>query len=128
MVYGKICISREERGRQGMVGERAEMLVRKCSACLKDALWALPMDSSLPGSSVLACPCLGFSRQEYWSGLPCPPPRIFPNQESNPCLLFILHWQVGSLPLAPPGKSTLDGSKSFSSLQGTQESSVGIKN
>jgi len=52
VVYGKICISREERGRQGMVGERAEMLVRKCSACLKDALWALPMDSSLPGSSV----------------------------------------------------------------------------
>ena len=22
---------------------------------------------------------LGFSRQEYWSGLPCPPPEDFPN-------------------------------------------------
>ena len=23
--------------------------------------------------------CMGFSRQEYWSGLPCPPPGIIPN-------------------------------------------------
>ena len=29
---------------------------------------------------------------------------IFPTQGSNPCLLCLLHWQVGSLPLAPPGK------------------------
>ena len=28
---------------------------------------------------------------------------IFPTQGSNPPLLFLLHWQVGSLPLAPPG-------------------------
>ena len=29
---------------------------------------------------------LGFSRQEYWSGLPCPPPGDLPNQGSNPHL------------------------------------------
>ena len=23
--------------------------------------------------------CMGFSRQEYWSGLPCPPPGDLPN-------------------------------------------------
>ena len=28
---------------------------------------------------------------------------IFPTQELNPCLLCLLHWQVGSLPLEPPG-------------------------
>ena len=28
---------------------------------------------------------------------------IFPTQGSNPHLLHLLHWQVGSLPLAPPG-------------------------
>ena len=39
---------------------------------------------------------LGFSRQEYWSG--------FLTQVSKPHLLCLLHWQVGSLPLAPPGK------------------------
>ena len=31
-------------------------------------------------------------------------PRIFPTQGSNQCLLGLLHWQAGSLPLAPPGK------------------------
>ena len=30
--------------------------------------------------------------------------RIFPTQGSNPSLLSLLHWQAGSLPLAPPGK------------------------
>ena len=34
----------------------------------------------------LFCPW-GFSRQEYWSGLPCPPPGNFPTQGSNPGLL-----------------------------------------
>ena len=29
---------------------------------------------------------------------------IFPTQGSNRCLLRLLHWQVGSLPQAPPGK------------------------
>ena len=29
---------------------------------------------------------MGFSRQEDWCGLPCPPPAIFPTQESNPGL------------------------------------------
>ena len=27
---------------------------------------------------------------------------IFPTQGSNPCLLCLLHWQAGSLPLVPP--------------------------
>ena len=43
-----------------------------------------------------------FFRQEYWSRLPCPPPRIFPTQGSKPNLLRLLHWQEGSLPPAPP--------------------------
>ena len=33
---------------------------------------------------------MGSSRQEYWSGLPCPPPRDLP-KESNLCLLWLLH-------------------------------------
>ena len=27
---------------------------------------------------------MGFSRQEYWSGLPCPPPGDLPNPETKP--------------------------------------------
>ena len=34
---------------------------------------------------------MGFSRQEYWSRLPCPPPGDFPSQGSNPQLLHIFH-------------------------------------
>ena len=32
-----------------------------------------------------------FSRQGYWSGLPCPPPGDLPNQGSNLSLLHLLH-------------------------------------
>ena len=60
---------------------------------------------------------MGFSQQEYWSGLPFLSPKntgvgcyalfqgIFPTQGSNLCLLLLLPWQAGSLPLAPPGKT-----------------------
>ena len=33
---------------------------------------------------------------------------IFLTQGLNPCLLCLLHWQVGCLPLAPPGKPHRD--------------------
>ena len=45
----------------------------------------------------------GFSRQEYWSGLPCPPLGDLPNPGIKPAsLLHLLHWKPGSLPLVPP--------------------------
>ena len=39
---------------------------------------------------------LGFSRQEYWSGLPFPSPGDFLTQGSKLSLLCLLHWQVDS--------------------------------
>ena len=60
-----------------------------------------PMDCSPPSSSVH-----GFSRQEYWSGLPCPPPGDLPNSRIQCVSHVCLHWQAGSLPLVPPGKPT----------------------
>ena len=45
---------------------------------------------------------MGFSRQEYWSEFPFPPPGIFLTQRLNPRLLHFLHWQASSSPLAPP--------------------------
>ena len=45
-----------------------------------------------------------FSRQEHWTGLPCLFPDDLPDPGIKPCLLMhLLHWQAGSLPLAPPG-------------------------
>ena len=52
------------------------------------------MDYSLPA----------FSRQEYWSGLPCPLPGDLPDPGIEPTSHVYLDWQAGSLPLMPPGK------------------------
>ena len=65
---------------------------------------------------------MGFSRQEYWSGLPCPPPEDFPSPRikprcpalqlnsssfelprNRPSRYWTLHWQVGSWPLGRLG-------------------------
>ena len=59
-------------------------------------LWTVAYQASLS---------MGFSRQEHWSGLPFLLQGIFPTQGLNPCLLCLLHWQLGSLPVVPPGKS-----------------------
>ena len=52
---------------------------------------------------------IGFSRQEYWSGLTYLLQGIFPAQGWNQCLLSLLHWQAGFvlfcfLLLVPSGK------------------------
>ena len=46
---------------------------------------------------------MGFSRQEYWSRLPCPPPGDFPDPGREPTSYI----QVDSLPLVSPGKPTV---------------------
>ena len=45
---------------------------------------------------------VGFSRQEYWSGLPCTPPGDLPNPRIEPESPAL---QVDSLPSEPPGES-----------------------
>ena len=58
---------------------------------------------------------MGFSTQEYWSGLPCPSPGDLPDPGIEPVSLMfptlarhyvscLLHWLAGSLPLEPPEK------------------------
>ena len=68
----------------------------------------------LPAHAVSRCPCvrkcgkslqsyltlcdtmnLGFLRQEYWSGLPCPPPGDSPNLGIKPVSLASLALAVG---------------------------------
>ena len=69
----------------------------------------------------LLCPW-GFSRQEYQSGLPCPPPGDLSNPGIKPRSLAL---KVDSLPFEPPGKTKNTGMGSLSFLQGnflTQES------
>ena len=58
---------------------------------------------------------MGFSRQEYWSGLPCPPPGDLPNPGMEPNSPSL---QVDSLPSEPPGKPKNTGVGSLFLLQG----------
>ena len=44
---------------------------------------------------------MGFSRQEYWSGLPCPPPGDLPNPGIEPRSHSL---QADSIQSEPPGK------------------------
>ena len=52
-----------------------------------------PVDCSLPASL-----SMGFSRQEYWSGLPFPLQEIFLTQELNLCLLCLPALATGFFP------------------------------
>ena len=59
-----------------------------------------PMDCSLPGSSVH-----GILQVRILEWVAMPSSRAsFSTQGLNPHRLCLLHWQVGSLPLAPPRK------------------------
>ena len=46
---------------------------------------------------------MGFSRQESWNGLPCPPPGDFPDTGIEPVPPAASALQVGSLPLSHQG-------------------------
>ena len=63
-------------------------------------------NSATPRTVAFQAPLsMRFPRQEYWSGLPYPPPRDLPNPGIKPAsLVSPLHWQVVSLPAQPPRK------------------------
>ena len=93
--------------------------VLSCSA-VSDSLWTVACHAPLP-----PCPW-GFSRQEYWSGLPCPPSGdlLNPGIESrSPALQMVV------LPSESPGKPKNTGVGSLSLLHGnflTQELNQGL--
>ena len=67
--------------------------------CLFATPWTIAHQASLS---------MEFSRQEYESGLPFPPPGdLFPNPGVEPTSPVSLALQVDSLPAEPPGKSSL---------------------
>ena len=54
-----------------------------------------------------APPSVGFSRQEYWSGLPCPPPGGLLDPEIELAFLTSPAWQADSFLPEPPEKPSL---------------------
>ena len=57
--------------------------------------WSVMSESLGPYGSLPASSVMGFSRQEYWCGLPFAYPGDLPDLGIQPCLL---HWQADSLP------------------------------
>ena len=60
----------------------------------------------------------GFSRQEYWSGLPCLPPGDLPNPGIEPRSPSL---QAGSLPSEPPGKPKITEWVAYPFSRGTSQ-------
>ena len=78
--------------------------------CYAKLLSCVPICVTLWNAACQVPLSMGFSRQEYWSGLPCPLSGDLPDPGLEPVFLtFNLHWQVGSLPLEPPGKPPTTG-------------------
>ena len=88
-------ISSVELGRPFKLPLHVSLLSRFSHVRLFETIWTRAHQAPLS---------MGFSRQEYWSELPCPLPGNFPTQESNLHFLRLLHWQVSFFPLVLPGK------------------------
>ena len=70
----------------------------KCVLSRSSCVWVF----ATPWAIALQAPLsMGFSRQEYWSGLPCPPPGDLPNPGIEPGSSAL---QANSLPSEQPGK------------------------
>ena len=75
----------------------------KANTCVCVCKWvcacSLMSDSAAPWTIAYQAPLsMGFSRQEYWSGLPWPPSGDFPNPGIESKSLCLLHWQGDTLP------------------------------
>ena len=74
-------------------------------------------ESATPWTAAHQAPLsMDFSRQEHWTGLPCPPPGDLPNLGTEPRSPTL---QADSLLSEPPGKPKNTGVGSLSLLQGS---------
>ena len=77
------------------------------SACLLSCFSGVQLFVTLWTVAVQAPPSMELSRQEYWSGLPFSPPGDLPDPGMELASLSLLHWQAGSVLLAPSGKTII---------------------
>ena len=71
-------------------GELLKVAVRALYSSIVACMHAPSSDSfeTLGTTARQAAPSKAFSRQEYWSGLPCPPPGEFPDPGMEPAFLM----------------------------------------
>ena len=73
---------------------------QRCSVVVVQSLSHVSLFCNLLDGCRQAPLSMGFSRQEYWIGLPFPPPGHLPDSGLEP---VSWHWQAGSLPLSHRG-------------------------
>ena len=73
-------------------------------ACLLSHFSHIQLFETLWNVAHQALLSVGFSRQEYWSGLPCPAPGYIPDPGVEPASLMLPALQADSLPTEPWGK------------------------
>ena len=83
-------LAKEDLGLSACVGAKSFSHVRFFAT-----LWTVAHQASLS---------IGFSKQEYWSGLSCPSPGDLPDPGIEPTSLMSPALVRGSLPLVPLGK------------------------
>ena len=79
-----VCVAGVKGGKYLASWQETIMIMEKVQTLFHLAILCDPVDCSLPGSSIM-----GFSRQEYWSGLPLPSP-IRPSSPPK-CAFAIVH-------------------------------------
>ena len=73
---------------------------RKAGATLCAVLsHSVVSDSAMPRTAARQALSTGFSRQEYWSGLPCPPPGDLPSPGLPHCGRILYHLNHQGSPL-----------------------------
>ena len=94
---------------KGLIDETIAFPLRQhrstvCVVCCAQSLNRVRLFATLRTGAHQAPLSMGFSRQEYWRGLPCPLPRDLPNPGIEPRSPKL---QADSLPSEPPGKPTV---------------------
>ena len=100
----------EKRGPSFTVGENVNTVLHSTSmensiCCAVLSRFSSVQFSAIPWFTALQAPLsMGFSRQEYWSGLPCPPPGDHPEPGVEPTSPESPGLQAKSLPLRHRGR------------------------
>ena len=100
------------------MSQAADTMIQSAFAPPSGSVFTLVVSTGMHVKSLQSCPILcnptdcspqappsiGFSSKNTGVGCHVLLQEIFPTQGSNQHLLHLLHWQAGSLSLAPPGK------------------------
>ena len=82
--------------------------VKHVCACVLSCFSCIRFCATLRTIACQAPLSMGFSRQEYWSGLPCPPPGDLPDPRIEPVSLMSPALVSMFLPPVLPGKPNVN--------------------